>query len=138
MRRLINNLFFNFTLLFSHTLSSPPSSSPFAILIDTSRYWYNYRHAANTFAIYQQLRSLGVPDSNIILMVAEDLQSNPRNPRPGQIWGDLRRKVKLYSGNTDIDYRGDEVTCSRFIFELNIVRSYVNSVFYQNICEFVQ
>ena len=41
-----------------------------AVLIDTSRFWLNYRHIANTLSIYRTVKRLGIPDSNIILMLA--------------------------------------------------------------------
>lgn len=48
-----------------------------------SRFWYNYRHVANTLSMYQLIRRLGVPDSHIILMLADDMACNARNPLPG-------------------------------------------------------
>ena len=54
-----------------------------AILVDTSKFWFNYRHVANTLSIYRSIKRLGIPDSHIILMLADDAACNPRNPRPG-------------------------------------------------------
>ena len=44
-------------------------SSNWAVLVSTSRYWLNYRHIVNTFSIYHVIKRLGIPDSNIILMI---------------------------------------------------------------------
>ena len=44
-----------------------------AILVCTSRFWLNYRHIANTLSIYRTVKRLGIPDSNIILMLADDV-----------------------------------------------------------------
>ena len=33
-----------------------------AILVDTSRFWFNYRHAANVLSIYRSVKRLGIPD----------------------------------------------------------------------------
>jgi len=34
-----------------------------AVLVDSSRFWFNYRHAANVLAFYQTIKRLGIPDS---------------------------------------------------------------------------
>lgn len=57
-----------------------------AVLVDTSRFWFNYRHVANVLSIYRSVKRLGIPDSNIILMVADDMACNPRNPRPATVF----------------------------------------------------
>ena len=44
-----------------------------AVLVMTSRYWYNYRHMANVLTFYHTIKRLGIPDSQIILMMAEDI-----------------------------------------------------------------
>ena len=53
----------------------------------TSRFWFNYRHAANALALYRVLRRLGVPDARIVLLLADDMPCNARNARPGGLWG---------------------------------------------------
>lgn len=62
-----------------------PHTSNWAVLVATSKYWYNYRHIANTLSFYRTVKRLGIPDSNIILMLAEDVACNPRNPYPSQV-----------------------------------------------------
>ena len=57
-----------------------------AVLVDTSRYWYNYRHASNTLTFYHTVKKLGIPDSQIIMFLAEDYACNPRNRKPGRIF----------------------------------------------------
>jgi phosphatidylinositol glycan class K len=57
-----------------------------AVLVDTSRFWFNYRHVANVLSIYRSVKRLGIPDSQIILMVADDMACNPRNPRPATVF----------------------------------------------------
>ena len=37
--------------------------------MSTSRYWFNYRHIANTLSFYHTVKRLGIPDSQIILML---------------------------------------------------------------------
>jgi hypothetical protein len=75
-----------------HGAAPPPRRPPgganhtsnWAVLVCTSAYWYNYRHMANTLSLYRTVRRLGVPDSNIILMLADDVACNARNPYPSQ------------------------------------------------------
>src|SRR5690349_11669063 len=38
-----------------------------AVLVDTSRFWFNYRHVANTLGIYRTVKRLGIPDSQVHL-----------------------------------------------------------------------
>ncbi|XP_050340535.1 putative GPI-anchor transamidase [Bactrocera neohumeralis] len=57
-----------------------------AVLVDASRFWFNYRHVANVLSIYRSVKRLGIPDSQIILMLADDMACNARNPRPGQVY----------------------------------------------------
>lgn len=84
------------------------------VLVDTSRYWYNYRHVSNVLGYYHTIKRLGVPDSQIILMLADDAACNSRNARPGQIINEARG-ANLYGDNVEVDYRGDEVSVENFL-----------------------
>lgn len=33
-----------------------------AVLVDTSRFWFNYRHVANVLSVYRSVKRLGIPD----------------------------------------------------------------------------
>uniref|UniRef100_A0A7E4ZXV6 GPI-anchor transamidase n=1 Tax=Panagrellus redivivus TaxID=6233 RepID=A0A7E4ZXV6_PANRE len=88
-----------------------------AVLVCTSRFWFNYRHVANVLSLYHSIKRLGIPDSNIILMLADNIPCNARNPRPGQI-NNLPGKAtsqNLYGLDVEVDYRGYEVTVDNFI-----------------------
>lgn len=37
-------------------------SNNWAVLVDTSRFWFNYRHVANVLSIYRSVKRLGIPD----------------------------------------------------------------------------
>merc|ERR1719487_1140336 len=63
------------------------------VLVDTSRYWYNYRHVANVLSFYHTVKRLGIPDSQIILMMAEDAACNPRNVQPGKVFNEKYHNV---------------------------------------------
>ena len=49
----------------------------------TSRFWFNYRHVANALSFYRLVKRSGVPDSHILLMLADDMPCNARNAKPG-------------------------------------------------------
>jgi glycosylphosphatidylinositol transamidase (GPIT) subunit GPI8 len=48
------------------TLNSDPGNVH-AIIVSSSRYWFNYRHAINALGMYEIYRQNGIPDENIIL-----------------------------------------------------------------------
>ncbi|MFH4984203.1 hypothetical protein AB6A40_010912, partial [Gnathostoma spinigerum] len=74
----------------------------------TSRFWFNYRHVANVLSLYHSVKRLGIPDSNIILMLADDMPCNPRNPQPGTVFNSRYRHINLYGTEVEVDYRGSE------------------------------
>jgi phosphatidylinositol glycan class K len=84
-------------------------------------------------ARYRTVKRLGIPDSQIILMLADDVACNPRNEFPGAVYANSGRKLDLYgsgvdvkNGDTDsagkeaavgveVDYRGYEVSVESFL-----------------------
>ena len=80
-----------------------------AVLVDTSRFWFNYRHVANVLSMYRSVKRLGIPDSQIILMVADDMACNPRNPRPATVFNNANENINVYGDDVEVDYRGYEV-----------------------------
>src|SRR5690606_33574305 len=90
-------------------------SNNWAVLVSTSRFWFNYRHTANTLSFYHIVKQLGIPDSHIILMLADDFACNPRNSYPAQIFNNQNQQINLYGENVEVDYRGYEVTVENFL-----------------------
>lgn len=86
-----------------------------AVLVDASRFWFNYRHVANVLSIYRSVKRLGIPDSQIILMLADDMACNARNPRPGQVYNNAKQHINVYGDDVEVDYRGYEVTVENFV-----------------------
>lgn len=86
-----------------------------AVIVDTSRFWFNYRHAANVLSIYRSVKRLGIPDSHIIMMLSDDMACNPRNPRPATVFNNENEKINVYGDEVEVDYRGNEVTVKNFI-----------------------
>lgn len=86
-----------------------------AVLVCTSRYWFNYRHMANTLSLYRTVKRLGIPDERIILMLADDIACNPRNKYPAKVFNNENHKINLYGDNVEVDYRGYEVTVENLL-----------------------
>ncbi|GAA5838940.1 hypothetical protein JCM11251_003743 [Rhodosporidiobolus azoricus] len=86
-----------------------------AVLVCTSRFWFNYRHMANTLAMYRTVKRLGIPDSQIILMLADDAACNPRNPFAASVFSNSDRKTDLYGDKIEVDYKGEEVSVETFL-----------------------
>jgi len=70
---------------------------------------------ANTLAMYRTIKRLGIPDSNIILMLADDVACDPRNPFPATVYANSGRQMDLYGDGIEVDYRGYEVTVESFL-----------------------
>jgi glycosylphosphatidylinositol transamidase (GPIT) subunit GPI8 len=99
------------------------------VLLSASRYYFNYRHFANTVAIYSIVKTLGVNDDHIILLDASDLMNEYRNIYRGEVYFESsnlfaeKRNLFRYSHNNksstpillpgstnyEIDYHGEEV-----------------------------
>ncbi|KAG8925157.1 glycosylphosphatidylinositol anchor biosynthesis [Tulasnella sp. 408] len=70
---------------------------------------------ANALGMYRTVKRLGIPDSNIILMLADDAACNSRNKFAGSVYANKGRDLDLYGENIEVDYRGYEVTVENFI-----------------------
>jgi phosphatidylinositol glycan class K len=70
---------------------------------------------ANALGMYRTVKRLGIPDSNIILMLADDASCNERNKFPGSVYASPDRHPDLYGDNIEVDYRGYEVTVENFL-----------------------
>ena len=73
-------------------------------------FWFNYRHVANSLAVYRAVKAGGIPDSHIVLMLAEDIACNPRNILKGSVFDDDSQTIDLFDEHVQVDYRGEEVT----------------------------
>lgn len=95
----------------------PPAhhTSTWAVIVSTSAQWLNYRHSANALTLYHTVKRLGIPDSRIILMLAEEFACSPRNVFPGQLFNADDHRLDLYGEDVEVDYRGPEVTVENFV-----------------------
>jgi GPI-anchor transamidase subunit K len=103
------------TLPFTLADSQQPHTSNWAVLVSTSRFWFNYRHLANVLSLYRTVKRLGIPDSQILLLLPDDMACNPRNAFPGTVYNNAARALDLYGENIEVDYRGYDVTVENFI-----------------------
>ncbi len=118
-------VFLMLLLLQSSGSLSPPSALPstldrnhtnnWAVLVDTSRFWFNYRHVANVLSIYHSVKRLGIPDSQIILMVADDMACNPRNPRPATVFNNQNQHIDVYGDDVEVRCSPPRVDLSEFV-----------------------
>lgn len=84
-----------------------------AVLVAGSNGYYNYRHQSDVCHAYQILHKNGIPDSNIIVMMYDDIAKNAENPTPGIIINHPNGK-DVYQG-VPHDYTGNTVTPKNFI-----------------------
>ena len=78
-----------------------------AVLVAGSSGYENYRHQADVCHAYQVLRSHGIPDERIIVMMYDDIAHNRENPTKGIIINHPHGK-DVYTG-VPKDYTGPEV-----------------------------
>lgn len=70
---------------------------------------------ANALSMYRTVKRLGIPDSQIILMLSDDVACNSRNLYPGSVFNNKDHAIDLYGESVEVDYRGYEVTVENFI-----------------------
>lgn len=86
------------------------STDRWALIIDTSRFWFNYRHNSNALSLYHILKDRRYPDDRIILMLGENYACDPRNRFKGTIYNNMAKQTNLYRCDTKVDFTGYEVT----------------------------
>ncbi|KAJ4782225.1 GPI-anchor transamidase [Rhynchospora pubera] len=115
LRRILS-IFFSLSIILPLSSPSPTMhNNNWAVLVCTSRFWFNYRHMANTLSLYRTVKRLGIPDERIILMLADDMACNARNNYPAQVFNNENHQLNLYGDNVEVDYRGYEVTVENFL-----------------------
>ena len=66
-------------------ITYPALSAQYAILVQGSNGWNNYRHQADVLNIYQMLKKNGYDDEHIILIIDKALGTDSKNPEPSVI-----------------------------------------------------
>lgn len=88
-----------------------------AVLVAGSKGYWNYRHQADLCHAYHVVRNHGIHPDNIIVMMYDDVASDPHNPYPGKLFNKpafLSSGYDVYEGCA-IDYRREQVTPENFI-----------------------
>lgn len=89
------------------------NAAEWAVLVAGSSGYGNYRHQADVAHAYQIVKKHGIPASNIIVMMYDDVAGNSENPFKGQLFNkptaDGVAGDDVYAGIT-IDYKGKAVT----------------------------
>ena len=98
-------------------LAAGNHTSNVAVIVSSSRYWFNYRHVTNALSIYHLLKRGGISDDNIVLMLADDIPCNKRNVHRGKIFA---RGAKSGQGedlmqDVHVDFSGTDVTVDAFL-----------------------
>ena len=89
-------------------INYPELKDNYAVLVAASEGWKNYRHQADVLGMYQYLKGKGYDDDHIILIMADDIAYNERNPLQGVVRRELLG-MNLYD-NVQIDYKLGSLT----------------------------
>jgi ABC-type branched-subunit amino acid transport system substrate-binding protein len=91
-------------------INYPALEDNYAVLVAASQGWKNYRHQADVLGFYHYLKAKGYDDDHIILIMADDIAYNERNPLQGVVRRELSG-TNLYE-DVQIDYRLGDLTLS--------------------------
>ncbi len=86
----------------------PALTDQYAVLVQGSHEWENYRHEADVLNIYQMLKTNGYDDDHIILITADDCANAAENSDRGAVRTDPNGK-NLREGAV-IDYKNADLT----------------------------
>ncbi len=89
-------------------IAYPDLTGQYAVLVQGSNGWNNYRHQADVLSVYQMLKKNGFDDDHIILILDKALASDTKNPEPGVIRAEDGGKDLM--GGSDIDYDNAAIT----------------------------
>ena len=107
-------LFFVFPFVQAIALEQSNHTKIVAVILSSSTFFHNYRHTSNALALYQTLKNHGsFTDENIILMLADEVACNAKNPFKEAIFPTGPDHVDLYE-NAQVDYSGADVTVDNF------------------------
>lgn len=95
--------------------AGPTHENNWAVIVSPSMFWLNYRHESNVLALYRTIKRLGIGDSHILFMNAEDMACNARNPAPATIYHNESHSLNLYDGSFEVDYKGADVSVESFL-----------------------
>jgi len=102
-------------------LQASNHTSNYAIILDSSVFFHNYRHMSNALLMYHSLKTHGgFTDENIILFLGDEVACNARNPvkdsiLPLRTSSQRSSSLDLYDDHVEVDYGGEDVTVDNFL-----------------------
>lgn len=91
------------------------------VIVNTSKFFFNYRHTSNAISFYKYLKDAGIKDDRIILMVSETYSCDPRNVMPGVVFNDRHLNADVACDDIEIDYKTQDLEEAAVI---NLLRGY--------------
>jgi len=74
----------------------------YAVLVAGSNTYGNYRHQADVCHAYKMLRRYGIPETNILTFIFDDIALDPMNPFPGRLFNhptnNMTKGIDVYQG----------------------------------------
>lgn len=92
------------------------ANNTWVVILTSSRYWFNYRHAANGVLFYKLVKSLGIRDDHILLFNSLDISNDRKNPDPGYVHYSMNGYEERWEFvDMEVDFTQDEVSSSNFL-----------------------
>lgn len=74
--------------------------------------WYKQNVSVfNFLVLFNNIFSEFFFSSHIVLMLADDMACNPRNPKPATVFSHKNMELNVYGDDVEVDYRSYEVNC---------------------------
>ena len=89
------------------------------VILSTSKFFFNYRHSLNAIMFYQYLKSRGIDDDNILLMIPTDHACSSKNAFPGTLYGSSNHDLNWVCEDIEIDYKAEDLNSDAI---LNMMR----------------
>lgn len=86
-----------------------------AIIVCSSRFWFNYRHLSNALTVYSILRSMGFDNDHIVLMNSLDIVDDTRNPFPGEVFNSKELDLNYFLHDIEVDFNDWESNVHSFM-----------------------
>ncbi|CAK0830288.1 unnamed protein product, partial [Prorocentrum cordatum] len=107
--------------------STPPEQGQrWAVIAVGSKGFWNYRHQADGCHAYKLMLQSGIPASNIILMMQDDVANSKSNPFLGALYNRPGFDTANVYAGCKADYKGDVVTAQLFLDVITGNESAVN------------
>ena len=84
-------------------ITYPALTNQYAVLVQGSHGWDNYRHQADVLNVYQMLKKNGFNDDHIILIIDKALATDSKNPEAGVVRAEDGGKDLMAGSSIDYD-----------------------------------